>query len=83
MSKRLDKLRLDLEKARRRRDSLIEKVKELEEKVQQEENVEIHDMVHAANISPEQLAKLLETLKEGLPNGDPMAAIGEETNHEI
>jgi F0F1-type ATP synthase membrane subunit b/b' len=56
---RLQKIRMDLEKARARRDDWERKVKDLERKYQEAENTCIHEMVHAANLSPEQLAELI------------------------
>jgi hypothetical protein len=46
-------------------------VKELERKYKEAENTCIHDMVHAANLSPEQLALLIEQSRRAVPNGDP------------
>jgi len=59
MLSRLEKYRNDLEKARIKRNEWDGKVKELERKCKEEENTTIHDMVHAANMTPEQLARLL------------------------
>ena len=46
-------------------------VTELERKYKEAENTCIHDMVHAANLSPEQLAILIEQSRRSVPNGDP------------
>lgn len=59
MSIKLDKLGADLEKARRKRTEWDARVKDLERRYREEENSEIHDMVHAANLSPDQLSELL------------------------
>ena len=59
MSAKLDKLHFELEKARRKKAEWDGKVKDLERRFREEENSEIHDMVHAANLTPDQLAKLL------------------------
>ncbi len=45
------------------------KYKELDRLYKERENTEIHDIVHAANLTPDQLAMLLQTLGQGLPNG--------------
>ena len=37
-------------------------------KYQEEENTEIHDMVHAANLTPDQLAELLRMAAKTAPN---------------
>ena len=59
MSVKLDRIRADLEKARRRKAAWDTKVKNLERRYQEEENSEIHELVHAANLTPDQLADLL------------------------
>ena len=51
---RLNRLREELAKARRKRDEWETKVKDLERRDKEAENTCIHDMVHAANLTPEQ-----------------------------
>ena len=52
MSVKLDKLGAE-QKARKKRAEWDAKVKDLERRYQEEENTEIHDLVHAANLNPE------------------------------
>lgn len=59
MFTKLDKLRADLLKAKEKRAEWDGKVKELERRCREEENLTIQGLVHAANISPEQLAALI------------------------
>ena len=59
MGTRLEKYRNELAKARQKRAEIDEKIKELEAKCIEEENTEIHNMVRAANMTPEMLARLL------------------------
>ena len=59
MGAKLDKIGADLEKARRKRAEWDAKVKDLERRYREEENSEIHELVHAANLTPDQLSKLL------------------------
>ena len=59
MADKLRKLGTELEKARTRRDEWDRKVKELEKKYIEEENTQIHDMVRAANLTPEELAVII------------------------
>ena len=59
LSVKLDKIGADLEKARRKRTEWDAKVKELERKYRETENTEIQTMVHAANLTPDQLSELL------------------------
>ena len=64
---RLTRLRDELKKARKRRDEWDVKVKDLERRYKEAENTCIHDMVHAANLTPEQLAELIRAASSGLP----------------
>ena len=59
MGAKLDKIGADLEKARRKRAEWDAKVKDLERRYREEENSEIHELVHAANLNPDQLSELL------------------------
>ena len=59
MGTRLEKYKNELAKARQKRAEIDEKIKELEAKCMEEENTEIHNMVRAANMTPEMLARLL------------------------
>ena len=59
MGAKLDKMGADLEKARRKRAEWDAKVKDLERRYREEENSEIHELVHAANLTPDQLSELL------------------------
>ena len=60
MSARLDKIGSDLAKARAKRDEWDRRTKELERKYREVENTEIQEMVHAANLTPDKLAELLQ-----------------------
>ncbi len=64
---RLSRLRDELKKARKKRDDWDAKVKDLERKYREAENTCIHDMVHAANLTPEQLAELIRNSLSGVP----------------
>lgn len=69
MSVRLDRLGEDRARALRKREEWDAKYKELDRLYKERENTEIHDIVHAANLTPDQLAMLLQTLGQGLPSG--------------
>ena len=69
MSKRLEMIAQELEKLRKKRTRMDEQIRELEDKYKETENTEIHEIVHAANLTPEQLAKLLKNLQHSLPQG--------------
>ena len=64
---RLARLREELEKARKKRDDWDARVKDLEKRYKEAENTCIHDMVHAANLTPEQLAELIRMAAFSVP----------------
>ena len=66
---RLNRLRDELKKARKRRDEWDVKVKDLERRYKEAENTCIHEMVHAASLSPEQLAELIRAASAGMIPG--------------
>ena len=68
MADKLKKLGTELEKARSRRDEWDRKVKELEKKYIEEENTQIHDMVRAANLTPEELAVIIRKASVSMPD---------------
>ena len=58
MATKLERLGEELEKARVKYAEWGRRVKDLEERYSEEENSVIHTMVHAANLTPEQLAAI-------------------------
>ena len=68
MGAKLEKIGAELEKARAKRAALDVKIKNLENTRSSVENTEIHDMVHAANLTPDQLAELLCMVAKTAPN---------------
>ena len=86
MGTKLEKLGAELAKARRKKTEWETRVKELERRYQQEENTEIHEMVHAANLTPDQLSQLLKRFAEQpLPDPDWMESLTdkEESTDEV
>ena len=79
---RLNRLRDELKKARKRRDEWDVKVKDLERRYKEAENTCIHDMVHAANLTPEQLAELIRAASSGQPYALPVSAVEAESSSE-
>ena len=71
---RLNRLRDELKKARKRRDEWDVKVKDLERRYKEAENTCIHDMVPAPNLTPEQLAELIRAASSALPYSLPASA---------
>ena len=79
MSARLDKLGAELKKARAKRDSWDQRVKNLEKKYRELENTEIQEMVHAANLTPDKLAELLQMFTaDQVPTPETLETITEE-----
>lgn len=59
MANKLDRLRLELKKARDKRDKWAARAETLEQKVTEEENLQICDLVRSVSLTPEALAELL------------------------
>lgn len=81
MSARLDKIGSDLAKARSKRDEWDRRAKELERKYREVENTEIQEMVHAANLTPDKLAELLQLFATDMvPKTETIDSMNEEEN---
>lgn len=79
MSAKLDKLGAELEKARKKKAEWDAKVKDLERRYQEEENTEIYDLVHAANLNPDQLGELLRMFaSDMIPKPEIIKSMNEE-----
>ena len=78
MSEKLDKLRADLARARERRIQLNNRIELLERRIAEAEKVEVAEMVRVANLTPEQLAALLQQNAHTTPNPTALAAVGAE-----
>ena len=79
MGAKLDRIGADLEKARKKRAEWDARVKDLERRYREEENSEIHEMVHAANLTPDKLAQLLQMFTtEMVPNAGTIESMNEE-----
>ena len=62
---KLKKIGTELEKARAKRNEWDLKVKVLEKKYKEAENTCIHEIVHAADLTPEQLAVIIRHARAG------------------
>lgn len=74
---KLEKLRQEHAKAQEKARQWADRVEELAGKIVEEEKTVIHEMVTSANMTPEQLADLLERLRRGSAPGE------EEMHHEM
>lgn len=63
LSEKLDKIGADRDRAKEQRDKWDAKYKELCQKYIQQENNEIHEIVRAVNVTPDQLAEILAAMK--------------------
>ena len=78
MATKLEKLGADLERARARQEQWSRRVKDLEERYREEESTVIQSMVHAANLTPEQLAEIIARAAQGMVGAYP-EGMGSET----
>ena len=79
MGAKLERIGADLEKARRKRAEWDAKVKDLERRYREEENSEIHELVHAANLNPDQLSELLRMFASDMvPKPETINSMNEE-----
>ncbi len=78
MSAKLDRIGTERDKALRRRDEWDARYKELDKKYREQENIEIHEMVHAANLNPEQLAQLLKMASQTMPDPEMLEQVKKE-----
>ena len=70
MSRKLDKIGEELERTRARYEAYGKKIQELEEQYAEQEKTEINDIVRAANLTSEQLQRLLSKMNEDpIPHG--------------
>ncbi len=79
---KLEKLGADLKRARTKQAEWTQRVKDLEARYREEENSVIHTMVHAANLSPEQLAQIIALAEKGTVGAYPEQAVEPEENNE-
>ncbi len=78
MSAKLDRLRLELEKARAQLERWTMRVAESEAMYTEQENMEICEIVHFYKFSPEQLQEALEIAKTTLPESEAAHTAMEE-----
>ena len=72
MSLKLQKYAEEREKARQKRDLWDERMKEWDKKFNEQENSEICELVHAQNLTPEQLANLIKLSQTTVPNPEKL-----------
>ena len=72
MSAKLDKLGVDLAKARAKWKEWEARAKDLEARYKEQENVEICDITHSYSLTPAQLAELLRMVNTTMPENAPI-----------
>ena len=82
MATKLERLREALDKARVTYAEWGRRVKDLEERYSEEENSVIHTMVHAANLTPEQLAQIIAMATRGNVGAYPEGMVSENEDYE-
>ena len=70
MSRKLDKIGEELARTRARYEAYGKRIQELEDQYAEQEKTEINDIVRAANLTPDQLQRLLSKISEDpIPHG--------------
>ena len=70
MSRKLDKIGEELARTRARYEAYGKRIQELEDQYAEQEKTEINEIVRAANLTPDQLQRLLSKMKEDpIPHG--------------
>ena len=84
MTKKRKRLEEDLKKLLAKKAEVDEKIRETEDQITEETNTEIHEMVHKAKITPEQLAEILAAFKGSANPGNMSYTMAdeEEKDHE-
>ena len=83
MLERLEKYKADLEAAKKKRAWWDNRIRYLEKKLSDEEKTIVHDIVKAADLTPEELAQVIAYAKNHLPGNAPITATTEDSKEEI
>ena len=84
MTKKRKRLEEDLKKLLEKQDEIAAKIQETKDQIVEETNTEIHEMVHKAKITPEQLAEILAAVKSGAhPGNMNETMMKEESKHDF
>ena len=78
MSAKLDRIGMERDKALRKRDEWDARYKELDKRYREQENTEIHDLVHAFHLTPEHLGQLLRQTAQALPSPEAFNQVVQE-----
>ena len=78
MTKKRKRLQEELKKLLEKQEEVAAKIRETQDQITEETNTEIHEMVHAAKISPEQLVEILAAFKSGAHPGNMSETMADE-----
>ena len=70
MTRKRKRLKEELKKLIEKQEEVAARIRETQDQITEETNTEIHEMVHKANITPEQLAEILTAFKGGANPGN-------------
>ena len=82
MTKKRKRLEDELKKLIAKKAEVEARITETQDQIQEETNIEIHEMVHAAHLTPEQLADVLAAFRNNIPVNAMDMITEEETDHD-
>ena len=83
MNKKLEKMQLEIDKLKKKRDKVDTKIHELEAQYEEEEKNMIHDMMQAANLTPSELAELIELTKTTAPSPSQLESVKQDKGEAV
>ena len=78
MFEKLERLKAELKRNMDKRAEIDGKIKELERRITEEEKASVHEMMKAASLSPDELARLISFAKSNPPMSKPLNKITKE-----
>ena len=78
MTRKRKRLEEELKKLIEKQEEVAARIRETQDQITEETNTEIHEMVHKANITPEQLAEILAAFKGGANPGNMSYTMADE-----
>ena len=78
MTRKRKRLEEELKKLLEKQEEVAARIRETQDQITEETNTEIHEMVHKANITPEQLAEILAAFKGGANPGNMSYTMADE-----
>ena len=83
MNKKLEKIQLEIDKLTEKRNKIDEKIKELKLQHEEEEKTMVHDMMQAANLTPGELAELIELTKTTAPSPSQLESVKQDKGEAV